>query len=188
MDFILRNAYSLCPHTHANTLSILPLLIARWVLNLEPAKYCLCKAQKNTSLVGFFFPLITQGLNKKLFCYSEATRIVQLPLDCWDHLKADNGVPDWASAHRTYSGAPRPGTGASVLWGWGLGGGRLRPFSWSDPDKHIGVCWSCCLLFACQWGFHNLIARLSSQQAGCQGRFCSWLGPTSVKCTVRLGS
>lgn len=31
---------------------------------------------------------------------------MQLPLDCWEHLKADNGVPDWASAHRTYSGAP----------------------------------------------------------------------------------
>lgn len=46
--------------------------------------------------------------------------------------------------------SPRPGTAASVLRG------RLRPFSWSDPDTHIAVCCSCCVLFACQWGFRNL--------------------------------
>lgn len=55
----------------------------------------------------FFFSsssFITQGPNKKLFGHSEATCIVQLPLDCWEHLEADNGVPDRGSAQRTYSG------------------------------------------------------------------------------------
>lgn len=163
-------------------MSILPLLIAQ-VLNLEPEKHCLCKAQKNTGFgVYFFFFLTTQGLNKNLLDHSEAACIVQLFLDCWEHLATDNTVPEGNTAQ----GAIQEVQDLGFL---PVSPKRQGPFSWSNPDKHFSVCCGCHLLFACQHLFHNFTATGVFPTCWHLGIFFfSCLGPTSVKrrlCFVR---
>lgn len=130
-----------------------------WVLNLEPEKYCLCKAQKNTSLgVFFFFYLITQGLNRKFLSHSEAACIVQLLLDCWEQGPADSALPEGDAAQELQDLGFLP-----------VSSEHRGPFSWSSPNKHFAVC--CWSWPASQHLFHNFIATLSSQCADTWGLF-----------------
>lgn len=166
----------------ASTLSILPFLIAHesWTW-LEPANYCFCKAQRNTSLGVFFFFLITQELNKKLSGHSEAACIVRLLLDCRE-------LALWTMQ---YLKETQHSELFRTCGAWDLCQGTLWKmgafFCRSEPDKHIAVWWCGGFCSPASIGF-TILLQWCLPSTLVLSAFFSCFGPTSVKCTVRLWS
>lgn len=138
MDLILRNAYSFF-FTHANTVSLLPLLIAHesWTWSQKSTSFV--KHKRTPVFFLFFF------LSHEAWIKSSPT-VQRLLALCSCSLTAENISPLTMpyleeTLHRELFRSCRTGIFASVLWK--IGG----LFSWSNPDKHIAV--RCCLVVVC---------------------------------------